>query len=205
MEAGLDESRLSSLAGVSEQTIRNYLRSTEQSPWIASSQVVQRVSKALKIEANCLKVEIQAADPPATEEELITDMRFMANPTNVRTVAGKWNASSVDLEIPGVITYQRKTDWHAVIEIRQNGNQIEAVGEDKDGDGIFAKGSLYENGNWLRFNYWVDNTRLRQYGAAMVEYKGDGRTIEGIFVGRDGPHESSMGLVVSKITLNRGE
>ena len=61
---------------------------------------------------------------------------------------------------------------------------------------------LFENGNWLCFEYWVNNKRLREYGTAMAEHDGDGKTIEGLFVGRDAGH-SNRGIVVSKITLQR--
>lgn len=204
-ELKLTEAMLADAAGVSEQTIRNYVGSTQQAPWFANSAVIGKVSHALKVAPGDLQVPVLAPDPPNSDRALIAEMRFLADPQTVRTIGGMWNAVSIDLEIPGFVTYKRTVHWHAVLEVRQNGNLFEAEGKDKDNDGVFASGTLFEDGNWLRFNYWIDNSRLREYGTAMAEYKGDGKTIDGIFVGRDGPHESSAGLVVSRITLTRAD
>ncbi len=69
--------------------------------------------------------------------------------------------------------------------IDQSGNAFEVTGDDKDGDAVFAAGNLMEDGNWVRFEYWIDNVRLREYGVGMMHYHGDGATLEGLFLGRD--------------------
>lgn len=204
-EMNYTEARLASAAEVSEQTIRNYLTSTANKPWPAKRDQLNRVMKALGAEPEDVQVEVLVPDPPESDRKLLAEMRFLANPKTVRDVGGKWNAVSQDLQIPGVLTYQRTSEWHGILEVKQQGNHFEAEGEDKDSDAIYASGALFEDGNWLRFHYLIDNARLREYGTAMAMFKGDGKTIEGIFIGRDGPHESSLGLVVSRFVLTRVE
>jgi len=201
----LDEATLARKAGVSEQTIRNYLNSTAARPWAASPASIAKVCSPLGIEAEDIEIEVLAPTAPDTDRELVADMRFLADPENVRRIDGRWKAVSIDLEIPEFVTYQQTTEWEAELVVTQAGSDFEAKGEDMDGDGVYACGRLFEGGSWIRFNYWIENPRLRQYGVSMVEFKGDGNTIEGLFVGRDGPHDSNKGMVVSKITLTRME
>lgn len=201
-ELGFDEAKLALKAGVSEQTVRNYLSSTASQPWNANSKSYERVCAALKLESASLRLEMTRPNTPNYDHAMLADQRFLGDPDTVRSIVGSWHAQSVDLEIPGYLSYKSPIPWHGQIVIEQFGNQFEAHGEDKDGDGVFACGVLMEDGNWLRFDYWIDNTMLREYGTAMVEYKGDGKTIEGIFMGRDAGH-SNIGLVVAKLTLTR--
>lgn len=110
----------------------------------------------------------------------------------------------MDLEIADFISYSVPKLWNGNLIIEQFGNNFEVHGEDKDGDAAFASGVLMEVGNWTRLNYWVENPLLRLWGTALVEYKGCGKVMEGIFVGRDSGH-SNVGIVVAKITLTRAD
>lgn len=200
MENEYSVSELAERAGVAEQTIRNYESSTTASPRAARRDVLQRVADALGASAEDLTLGI---DIPARREDhraAMADWRFLGDPSTVRSIAGVWDASSRDVEIPGVVTYKHTIDWHGQLTIEQDGAHFIAHGTDKDDDGVFAKGVLLESGNWIRFDYWIDNQALREYGTALAEFKGDGRTIEGLFVGRDAGH-SSNGLVVAHLTL----
>ncbi len=203
-QLNFDEVQLARAAGVSEQTIRNYIGSNLQNPWHADSKSLKKVCVAIKALPEDLLLEIQATESLGLNRSIVADQRFLGDPETVRSIAGKWNASSADLEVPGYLNYRQPIPWHGTITIEQNGNRFEAYGEDKDGDGVFANGALLEDGNWLRFDYWIDNPMLREYGTAMVEYKGCGKVIEGIFLGRDAGH-SNIGLVLARITLLRAE
>lgn len=199
-----DESQLARAAGVSEQTVRNYVSSSQESPWPADARSFQKVCKAIGALPEELQLALAASQTLEPQRAIVADQRFLGDPEKVRNIAGKWLATSEDLEVPGYLTYRQPIPWHGTITIEQHGNQFEAYGEDKDGDGVLATGVLLECGNFLRFNYWIDNPMLREYGTAMVEYKGDGKTMEGIFLGRDAGH-SSIGLVLARITLLRAD
>ena len=144
------------------------------------------------------------ATTPHQDRAVLSDKRFLGDPETVRSIAGRWHAESVDLEIADVISYAGPKHWNGELVIEQFGNKFEAHGEDKDGDGVFANGVLMEVGNWLRLNYWIENPLLRLWGTAVVEYKGCGKVMEGIFVGRDSGH-SNVGMVVAKVTLTRAD
>ena len=203
-ELGLEEASLASKANVSEQTIRNYLSSTLNQPWTANSKSYERVCVALEVDPTDLRLEMVPPASPNHDRAVLADQRFLGDPQTVRSIAGHWNASSIDLEIPGFVSYKNPIPWHGQVLIEQFGNRFDASGVDKDGDDVIASGVLLEDGNFMRFDYWIDNSALRQYGTSMVEFKGDGRTIEGIFVGRDAGH-SNIGLVIAKLTLTRVE
>ena len=201
-QKSFDEAQLARAAGVSEQTVRNYVSSSRQNPWHADARSFKKVCKAIEALPEELQLVFRATPSLERQRAIVADQRFLGDPETVRNIAGKWQATSEDLEVPGYLTYRQPIPWHGTITIEQNGYQFDAFGEDKDGDGVFARGVLLEDGNWLRFDYWIDNSMLREYGTAMVEYRGDGKTMEGIFLGRDAGH-SSIGLVLARITLER--
>lgn len=194
-ELGWDEARLAAKAKVCEQTVRNYQDSTPNDPHKVGPKIFHRVCTALGVVPSELTLTLQM--PEAT----VLD-RFLADPEKALKIAGKWNAVSEDLEIPGFISYTSPIPWHGQVVIETKGNQFKVHGVDKDGDCLRAEGVLLEGGNWLCFHYLIQNERLREYGTSLVNNKGDGKTIEGIFVGRDAGH-SNIGLVVAKLTLTK--
>jgi len=200
----LTEVQLAKRANVAEQTVRNYIGSTEQNPWPAGSPQFQQVCQVLKLDHGKAQIEGAEHSTPHEDVGVCADLRFLGDPTTVRRIDGEWRAESVDVEIPGVVTYTNPVPWYAELTIKQYGNRFEARGIDKDDDGVFAVGALLEDGNWIRFEYWIDNLKLREYGTALAEYRGCGRVIEGLFMGRDHGH-SSNGMVVAKLTLTRVE
>lgn len=204
LELGLTEETLARKAGVAEQTIRNYLSSCDTQPWNANSKAFRRVCDVLNSKTSELHMELEETTTPNHDEAILANQRFIAAPDTVRAIAGKWNAASEDLEIPGYLSYKSRIAWHGQLTIEQTGARFEAFGVDKDQDGVLVTGVLTEHGNYLKFEYYLENPKLRQYGTGMVEYKGDGKTLEGIFIGRDAGH-SNIGLVVAKLTLTRAD
>lgn len=202
LDANLNEKQLARKANVSEQTIRNYQASSKENPRSVRSEVFFRVCDALKLRIEECQLHIENPLTPHEEYGVLADRRFLADAQNVRSIAGNWHAQSIDLEVPGVITYKEPIPWNAELSVKQFGNRFEAIGKDKDEDGVYACGTLLENGNWIRFDYWIDNLLLRQYGTALVEYHGCGQVIQGLFLGRDSGH-SSNGMVLAQLTLTR--
>lgn len=203
---GLTVVQLASRAEVAEQTVRNYLNSNEGKPWPVDLEKLKQVCRVLKIEPESSYSIREVPTTPRETEGDAADLRFrfVGDSRTVRSVEGVWDAQSIDKEIPGLITYTDPGPWSAKMTIRQYGNRFEATGKDMGDDGVLAIGTLLENGNWARFEYWVDNTKLREYGTAMVEFKGCGRIMEGLFMGRDHGH-SSNGMVVAHLTLTLDE
>ncbi len=202
LASNLTEKQLARKAGVSEQTIRNYLNSTPAKPWPAKSIQFQTVCGILRIDHVDAQIERDEPLTPNQEIGVFADLRFLGDPKTVRRMDGRWRAENIDVEIPGVVSYTAPTPWSAELTIQQFGNRCDATGIDKDDDGVFACGSLLEDGNWILFKYWIDNPSMRSYGTAMVEYKGCGRKMEGLVMGRDHGH-SSTGMAVAKLTLTR--
>lgn len=203
-EAGLTEEQLAQRACVSPQTVRNYQGSGPDAPWAFKEDKLAAICRVLKCDPETMKGVTTRPKMAVDADVELADLRFSGNPDTVRSITGKWRAESIDITIPDFITYTAAVPWHADLEIRQAGNRFEAHGNDKDDDGVFARGTLLESGNWIRFTYWIDNERLREYGTAMVEYKGCGRKMEGLFMGRDCGN-SSIGMVVARLTLTRIE
>ena len=203
-ERDMTVSQLATRARVAEQTVRNYLNSTKNSPWPVDLKKLRQVCEVLKLDVDAASSEQKAPTTPHESAGDAADLRFrfVGNPETARSIQGVWDASSIDVEVPGVVTYTDPSPWAGRIEIRQYGNRFEAAGRDMDDDGVFAVGTLLEDGNWVRFEYWIDNDHLREYGTAMVEHKGCGKEMEGVFIGRDHGH-SSNGIVVAHLTLKR--
>jgi transcriptional regulator with XRE-family HTH domain len=194
--------QLAQRASVGESTIRNYINSTEQKPWPAKRRKLAPVCKILELDFDSVQVTLPEPTTPNEDVGVCADFRFLGDPKTVRRIDGRWKASSIDVEIEGFITYSSPAPWSADLVIEQFGNRFECRGTDKDDDGVFAAGNLMEDGNFIKFDYWIDAPSLREYGVAMVEYKGCGDRMEGLFMGRDHGH-SSNGMVVAKLTLVR--
>jgi hypothetical protein len=80
----------------------------------------------------------------------------------------------------------------------QVGNTFVARGVDKDEDIVFAEGLLLEGGNFVRFKYFLTHDRLRQYGTGLLEFLGDGQTMQRYFLGRDAG-QCRNGIILAKI------
>ena len=129
-----DESRLASKAQVSTQTVRNYLLSTPSHPRKVSPKALERVCSAIGLEPTALRLKAEENEPASHP--------FLADPCTTRQISGVWNATSEDLEIPGFLTYKEKIPWRGQLVITQTGNRFQAVGIDKDNDGIIVRGTF---------------------------------------------------------------
>lgn len=197
--SGMNEAQLADKLGFAVQTIRNYLSSTLTKPWKASLKKVHQLATVFNADVRDLMLDIGNTPVDSLTRAIdAAEHRFMGDPLNCRSIAGIWECTSEDVPIPGQLEYTHTIPWAARSEITQTGSRFEAKGLDKDEDVILARGALLENGNFVRFTYFVEHRRLRQYGSGLLEFKGDGKTMEGYFLGRDAG-QSTNGLLLAKI------
>ena len=200
-KADLGEAELAEKLAFSEQTIRNYLTSTPDLPWKASLKKVHQLATEFKVDVRELTLDI--ATPPADSLSRAieaADHRFMGDPEKCRSIAGIWDCESADIPIPGQLDYTHTIPWSARAEIIQTGSFFLAKGIDKDEDVVLARGTLLETGNIVRFAYWIEHPRKREYGSGLLVLNGAGNLMEGFFLGRDAG-QSSKGLLLAKIVF----
>ncbi|MCA9091033.1 MAG: helix-turn-helix transcriptional regulator [Planctomycetaceae bacterium] len=190
-----DEATLARKAGVSVQTIRNYLKKS----WPASSRSLERVCAVLQLDPDQLRTNAPTSSEP---HDLTPDSDSSTCPGNsFIKIDGVWTAESQDLEVPDYLMYHDQPQpWRGTFVIKQDRHRFSVSGKDRDGDAIQMTGEQFESGNWLRLTYEVRNLEKHQYGSALLECKIDGMKYEGIFLGRN-RNKSQIGMVLAKVTI----
>lgn len=202
-EAGISSTQLANLLNLSPTTIANYEASSAHSPHLADTKKLQQIADHFRVTLKGLilaPASIESGKNGLEKEIRAAEQRFAGSENHCRSIAGTWHASSEDVPIPGELEYTHTIPWEASSEIIQVGNTFVARGVDKDEDIVLAEGLLLEGGNFVRFNYFLTHNRLRQYGTGLMEFLGDGQTMQGYFLGRDAG-QCRTGIILAKIVF----
>jgi transcriptional regulator with XRE-family HTH domain len=197
----LTERDLARSGGVSEQTVRNYLSSTAAKPRKANSRIYSRICDALGIEVEELMLPFQDSIPGGTSAEQL-DSRLIGNSSGFKSLEGNWHVSS-EFSDPSsaAVTASTRTFFQGRVTVRQLAVRIEIRGSDPRFD-LFAKGSLLENGRWLRMTLWAEGPKAVHYGQALLNYSDCGGRLEGTYQGREAYCETST-MLIGKFSMKR--
>ena len=181
-DAELNTAQLAKSLKLSPTTIANYEASSVHSPHLADTKKLQRIADHLNVSVADLVLDstcIESGKNGLKKEMQAVEDRFAGSANHCRSIAGTWHASSEDVPTPGELEYTHTIPWEASSEIIQLGNTFVARGVDKGEDIVLAEGLLLEGGNFVRFKYFLTHDRLRQYGTGLMEFLGDGQTMQG--------------------------